>query len=67
MKKFIDRKIGRRLIQGCLSLAALMIVIGNYGFYFSNSELIPYMALMLIALSIIPIVLALIIYFFINK
>lgn len=47
----------------CLFITAIMIVAGIYGFYFSNSELLPYVALT----TLVLISLALIIYLFKNK
>jgi len=67
MKKYIGKKTGRGLILFCVSIAALMMVVGTYGFYFSNSELIPYIALMVLVISFAPISLAFFIYFFMKK
>lgn len=67
MKRFIGRKLGQRLIVFFGSITVLLLIFGIYVFYFSNSELLPYVGLMAFSTSTIPMILIVGVHFFMKK
>ena len=67
IKKFIGRKLGIGLIIFFLSLIGLAIAFAIYSFEFSNDELLPWLSIMGLTLSLIPLLLAVLVKIFMKK